>query len=159
MKKQAGFTLLETLIYLALFAILIGGVLASVYSITENSGKIQAQTVLQQEANFILMKIDWAITGSTAIVSPAVGVTDNNLQLTKSSGSVFFQPSGGNKLQIKEGTGPFTDLNNDDVVITAISFQHVAGGSGKPESTVTTFTLSDNYGHNQVFSKTRFLRR
>ncbi|MEK7536067.1 MAG: type II secretion system protein [Patescibacteria group bacterium] len=158
MRKQSGFTLIETMIYLALFSIIIGGSMITAYSIIENSDKTQAQVVLQEEANFMLRKLDWAITGSSSITLPMVGSSGTGLELTKSIGTIEFQLNG-NKLQIKKGAGAFLDLNNANVTIDSLFFAHVAGGGGKPESVVTTFVLVDNYGHNQTFSQTKYLRK
>ena len=64
-KNQKGFTIIETLIYLALFTILIGGVMISAYFIVQASSDSQQNTVIQEEANFLSGKIRWELNGES----------------------------------------------------------------------------------------------
>src|SRR3989338_5692599 len=79
MKGGAGFTLLETLIYLFLFAIVIGGGMIAAYNIIEGTDAAYNHVVLQEEANFLFRKISWALTGATAISTPSA----TSLSVTK----------------------------------------------------------------------------
>ena len=67
MENEKGFTIIETLIYLALFTILIGGVMISAYFIVQASSDSQQNTVIQEEANFLSSKIRWALNGATTV--------------------------------------------------------------------------------------------
>lgn len=158
LKKQSGFTLIETMIYIALFSIIIGGSVITFYSIIENSNKTQAQVILQEEANFIFRKLDWAITGASDITIPASGEIGTSLNLSKTTGDISFLLNG-NKLQIREGLGVFDDLNNDSVSVSSLSFQNISGGTGLPKSIITTFTLNNNYGHSQTFNHNKYLKK
>src|SRR5213078_842008 len=84
---QKGFTLIETLVYLALFAIMIGGIVAASYLLFESSNRNQTKAMMQEEKNFILGKINYALSGAksasvfgtsltvTKYVGPAVTVS------------------------------------------------------------------------------------
>lgn len=157
-KSQAGFTLLETVLYLALFALLMGSVVLAAYYVVQESTRVQAKVVVYQEANFVLRKIDWVLTGATAIADPLGGTTGSHLQLTKPAGTSELQLSSG-KVQFRQDGGAYADLNNDFVTISGFTFQHVAANGGKPAAVVVTFTMMDNFGNSQSFSQTRNLRQ
>ena len=62
MKKEfAGLTLIETIIYLALFTIIIGGSLIAVYQILQASTQSQEYALIEEEGNFLMGKLVWAI--------------------------------------------------------------------------------------------------
>ncbi len=68
--KQNGFTLIETIIYIALFGILMTSTLVTVYELL-SSGEINKNAlIIQTEETFINSKLRWAITGSTAVTAP-----------------------------------------------------------------------------------------
>ena len=61
-KSDAGFTLIETLVYLALFSFLMTGIIVVVYSIFESSDRNQTKIMVQEEGNFLVAKISWALS-------------------------------------------------------------------------------------------------
>ena len=79
MKTNTGFTLIETLIYIGLFALIISGVLASVFMILGNNARLQAKAMIQEEGSFLIGKVDWALSG---IESASVS-NGNTLQVSK----------------------------------------------------------------------------
>src|SRR4030042_506817 len=70
--SQAGFTLIESLLYIALFSIIIGGALVAVYQMIESSDAVSAKNIVEMEGSFLLRKIDWALTGAFQVdtISP-----------------------------------------------------------------------------------------
>ncbi len=59
--NKRGITLIETLIYIALFALLIGGGVSSAYTLIESSDKIGVRAMMEEEGNFLLAKIAWVL--------------------------------------------------------------------------------------------------
>jgi len=86
--KQSGFTLIEMIIYIALFSIIMGGLVVTSYQLSQNAGKTSSKVVTQEEINFVLKKIDWALTGASSsgvvvIVSPPeLRFTNTNFSIT-----------------------------------------------------------------------------
>ena len=78
MKKQNGFTLIEVLVYIALFGIMMLGIVGVTYAILESTGKGQSRIVMQEVGDFLMGKINWALTGATTTV-----VTASTLSVTK----------------------------------------------------------------------------
>lgn len=157
-QSEAGFTLLETVLYLALFALLMGSVVLTAYYLVQESTRTQVKVVVYQEGNFMLRKMDWALTGATAITDPASGTTGSHLQLTKPTGTLELQLTAGT-VQLRQNGGTYADLNNDFVTVSGLTFQHVAAYGGKPATVVIAFTVADNFGNSQSFTQTRNLRQ
>ena len=55
--RRAGFTLIETVVYLGLFAILFSGGIAADYNVLETSGKNQSKAMIQEEGDFLIAKM------------------------------------------------------------------------------------------------------
>ncbi len=81
-QHNRGFALIEMIIYIALFGIMMGGVIVTVYQLSESSKKTQAQAGVQDEINFVAKKINWTLTGITEVVAPSSG-TSNALTVMK----------------------------------------------------------------------------
>jgi len=58
MKEQNGFTLVEIMIYLALFGLLFSGLFCTAMIIAQNVGRNDARIMLAQEGAFLLAKIE-----------------------------------------------------------------------------------------------------
>lgn len=71
MYKRA-FTLIEIIIYLALFSIILGGAIVSAFSILEYNDTNETHAHIAGEANFLLSKIDYYLSGAETIQSPKV---------------------------------------------------------------------------------------
>lgn len=100
-KFTTGFTLLEMIIYIALFSIMIGGLIMTSFLLVQNSYKTENQITIQGEINFVLKKIDWVINQAKDINLP----TSNILLATKDNGD---------NIEIKHENNKIT-LNGDDI--------------------------------------------
>lgn len=58
---KSGFTLLETVIYLALFAIIMSGALTTTRQLITNAPRLENQTSADDEADFLEQKISWLL--------------------------------------------------------------------------------------------------
>jgi len=164
-RKNSGFTLIEVIIYIGLFSIIIGGGMVAAYGIIEGTDAGSNKIVLQEEANFLLRKINWALTGATL-----VNVSGTRLESTKEVGGVsktFSFNLCGDNLTIEEGAGrtcansPII-LNSSSIEVAATTLFIKTTGSGKPDAITTNFTLTTTQnGRNssQIFSTTKYLRK
>lgn len=121
MKKQEGFTLIETLIYIAFFAVLVGSLLGITFQTIDNSARLSKKITIQQEANFILRKIEWAINNAQSVVSP----DSNTLEVTLYDGGekITFSPSG-DYMKIARGSNASVELNSVNIKVTGTNFQY-----------------------------------
>lgn len=159
MKNQQGFTLIETLIYIALFTVIMGGVGVMAYVVIESAGRGQTRIDLQEEGDFLLGKLNWALSGASSAT-----VTPTTLTVSKynfSANPLVFNASG-TKLTLKEGvTGTATDLNSD-IVSVDIIFTEIPALNGRPEGVTASATLTSLTPNgtrvSQSFQTTKYLR-
>lgn len=146
-KNSAGTTLIEILIYIALFSIVMAGGTVGAYQVIQSSNRTSDKNILEQDANFILRKMDWALTGATLLVIP----NPQKLVVTTSSSSVTFTLSGADFQ--KDGA----PLNSSRIKISNLSFA-APSATGKPGVTMkfTAKTFDDKLS--QTFSMTKYLR-
>jgi len=155
---QKGFTLIETLIYLALFTIIIGGGMVATYQIIQSSAAGTNHVIMEEEANFLLRKMNWALVGASSI--PAVSAT--HLEITNTTGTYSFNLCGTN-LTIETGAGktcgntPIT-LNASSISITSLTFQKTPAGNGITVN-FTLKTMQDGKPVTENFSTTKYLRK
>ena len=165
-----GFTLIEAIVYLALFSLLMGGAVVSAYDVFESSGRGSTHATLQEEGSFLLAKVSWALSGAQAITAPFVATPPcstpaSTLTVSKwdaTIGTVAILQSG-HSVSISRGGGAPLIINSPDVLVSNLSFTQCWGGGSNPDSVATSFTLSsrDLNGESvsQDFSSTDYVRR
>ncbi len=154
MNTARGFTLIETVVYLALFSIVMTGLVATAYGYFESTGRNETKAVLQEEKDFILGKINYALSGAQTISVPTTGASGGTLIVAKyGGGTITVVSSSGNVLQDS------LIINSSNVNISNLSFTH----SSSPESVAASFTISANTPDGQSVSETasitRYLRK
>ena len=94
--KITGFTLLEVILYVALFGVLMSGALICVYELLENTNKqsVVAATII--EGTFINQKLSWGIFNAKSIIIQNA----STIEIIKGNGStstkIIFQLKDGN---------------------------------------------------------------
>lgn len=162
-QSSAGFTLLETLIYIGLFSIVIGGGVISAFYIIDSGQNDKSGVNLQAEGNFILRKFEWAMTGATSIsvVSPTKLsiVKDTTTGFLPSQNPLVFSLDGTN-VQLARGTGIAVNMNSANVAVSAVNGALFYATGGAPAGIVMNFTISsEDPQKNQTFSVTKYLRQ
>lgn len=161
-ESGAGFTLIEALVYIALFAIIIGGGMVAVYQIIESTNASYNHVILQEEANFLFRKINWALTGAERVESPS----SNQLVISDKPG---FPPltftQNGDKLTLQRSTNAAVELNSGSIAVlgSSLSFTgiDITPTDGVFEGVTTIFTLETEQNGRQAsqnFSTTKYLR-
>ena len=155
MNNKSGFTLIETLIYMVLFAIVIGGGMVATYQIIEATDADHNHVILQEEANFLLRKINWALTGANSF---SIISSPPSLSITKTGSPTIIFNENSNNLQITRGTGSPIILNSSNITVTNLSFLPISGGTGITTSFALT-TVQNGRPASQTFSTTKYLRK
>ncbi len=147
-KKQAGVTLVETLLYAVFFALMIGFAMFSFNQILEANLKHQNRLEVEIEANFIMQKILWALSDAQTINEPAVNTTSSILSVTKynfAQNSLVFDLDSEN-IRLRRGAGdlpgPAIILNSNTVRITNLSFYRSPEIGNQPEAIAITLSVA-----------------
>lgn len=86
MKNNSGFTIIEFLVYLALFGVIFSGLLGGVLMVAQSVGSDDAQIMAQAEGEFLLAKIAGALPGDDFEIESGVLKLDdvalNNSQVS-----------------------------------------------------------------------------
>jgi prepilin-type N-terminal cleavage/methylation domain-containing protein len=161
MKK--GFTLIEVIIYIALFSILMGGAFITAYQLIDSSRKLSVKNTTQDEGNFVMRKLSWTLTS----VNPAVATipssgTSPNLKVTKYDSNQIDVQQNGTKIEMKESLGPniFLPITTDNVTIKAssLSFQYLPPSGTGPFGITANFIITNN-GVDFPFTITKYIRK
>ena len=164
-KSGAGFTLMETLIYIALFSLLFGGAVISAYNMFEGFSRGQTHIMMQEEGNFLVGKINWALSGAKSVEIPATGGNGNTLSVTKWTSSLnpVIVELNSNDLTISLGGNLAKTLNNTNVSVSNLNFRQVYLGGTNPRSVSFEFILTSKTPNgmpiSQKFSATSYIRK
>lgn len=157
-RLRTGFTLIEILIYIGLFSLVIGGLLFSVYGMIQGSSRLQKNVVINEEATFLLRKLDWALMGASAIVVPS----SDRLEVTKPSlvpsenPLVFTLASG--RVMLARGAGSAVPLTSASVSVSPLVFTEIPAVGPKPAALTAQFTLTHAL-ESRTFETTKYLRQ
>ena len=158
MRKSRGVTLIETVIYLALFAVVIVGLMISGYGLIENVGRNQSESMLQEEATFLVAKIDWALAGAKSVSTPAAHSSGKTLGIKKYDGTDVTISRSGTDLLFNGSI-----INDTDTTMRDLVFVHAYSGSADPESVEAGFTLTMRTPSGALISfaasTTRYIRK
>ena len=143
-KQNSGFTLIETIIYIGLFAVIMTMGLPAVFQLLEGSGQTNGKATVQDEENFVLRKIDWAL-GSidpSKSYTPSLG-TSAMLSLTRYDGTKVAVRQSGTEVQISEDGGvTYLPLTSSNVSVSALSFTYIAPSGSGPAGISATMTMN-----------------
>jgi hypothetical protein len=129
-----GFTLIETIIYIALFTLLMGAGFSTAFQLIQSGESLNAKTITNSELDFVLRKLDWAMNGASDI-----SVSSNNLIITKNgSDSVEIGLNIDSKIYIKENGGDSILLTTDNVKVEDLNFQIL---SSAPKGLIASLTI------------------
>ncbi len=149
MKK--GFTLIETLIYIGLFTLLIGAGFSTAYSLIQSGESLNNKTITNSELDFVLRKIDWALSNLRTINTPSSGIS-NELSVLKYDGTTVKIKKNGPKIEISEDEGiTWFPLTTDNVEVTSLGFSFI---SGTPGGIIATTTINGVRG-----TSTKYIRK
>lgn len=119
--EEKGFTLLEAIIYIALFSLLLGGMMPAAFQLFRSGSRNMTAYAIQEEAAFIDRKIYWALSGASGAASPSPG----ELVITRfdsgENGPLTFAAEG-TAMTLARGRGRAVALNTDAFPVTDVVF-------------------------------------
>jgi prepilin-type N-terminal cleavage/methylation domain-containing protein len=146
---RKGFTLVEMLVYIALLALLIGGTVYAAFWLLTDVNDIRAKINTDEEANFILRKIGWALSGAnaSAVALPAPGNSGGTLRVAKTgfADNPICVTLAAGEVRLARGAPACTDylpLSTRNVAVAGLEFDRYIAAGGQ-EAIRTTFTVND----------------
>jgi hypothetical protein len=88
---ELGVTLLEVLIYIGIFSAMILITLVFVFGVLDSSSQISVKINEQEEGNFLLNKLNWAINEGSEILLPPVNSSGDSLNILGTNNLEFLQ--------------------------------------------------------------------
>lgn len=157
-----GFTFIETLVYLALFSLILGGVLIAAYNLSESSGRTGDKATIEADGTFVLAKLSWALGRVSSIVNPVSG-SDVSLSLYRDdvADKFTFALDGSGHIMLARSIASPTPipLTSDNVTASALTFVHAGVGTNK-ESLTASFILTGGVSHiAEPFTLTKYIRK
>jgi len=151
-----GFSLIETIIYAALFSVVIGLVVGAVYQITQSNEDLARNITTETEAQFLIRKIEWVLNSVSVVNLPTEGLTGNTLsvdRLNYSENPIIFDLDSGD-VRIKRGVANPVTLNSSNVLVSSLEFEHLAPMLYRPAAVKISFNVDG-----KDYSTTIYLRK
>ncbi len=147
--SQNGFTLIEVLVYLALFSILMSGAIVGAYQLLQGGAHDRSLAFTQSEGTFITRKLNWALSGASDAILAGSQLDITRLDL----GEVLHIDASGPNLTLRRNAGPAVVLNSDEFKPQNVVFLVTPGSNGTPTLVTINFTI-----HNRPFVLKKYLR-
>ena len=122
--KKNGFTIIETIVYVAIFSLVVGALVTFILNI--NSSRLRSQTMLEVKGQGadLMRTLTTAIKNSTAINSPGTGLSSGVISIETSdpakNPTIF--SANGEAIFITEGSADPIALTNNKVRVTGLVF-------------------------------------
>ena len=149
--QSNGFTLIEVIIYLALFSILMAGSLSAAFALCESGGHERTRAFLLEEGNFIVAKTEWELSSAELVTNPSAGNSGTTVSLERVSG----YDSNGIPVTTAVMFDPAT-LVGGRVLLSSVHFYHSAETNTNPESVGLSFTLAMRTEQGAIISQSFF---
>lgn len=124
---------METMIYIALFSVLIGGAVVSAYHVLQGGSRNQQAVEVQQEGTFINRKVNWEIAkaNSAQVVSGALVLEPGHVVVKESAGRVTLTRASGSEYP----------LNAESLTVSGTTFTVTGGTGGAPTSVRMNYSI------------------
>jgi prepilin-type N-terminal cleavage/methylation domain-containing protein len=146
-KGECGMTLVETLISIAIMAILVLAVTSLLVNTSKSEKRNRIITEVEYQASAIIYEIAQSVRNSSAITSPAVGATSTSLTLALASipaedPTVFSAPA--QTMLVSRAGGGDISLSSQAVIITNLLFENISAPDTKGAVRITLAVEANN---------------
>jgi hypothetical protein len=147
-----GFTLIETVMYIGLLGLLMTGAVLTAYELTQHSDVLSVKNTAGEEGNFILRKLDWALSGAQSISVPVDW--GNTFSVTRYDGTTVDVRLANGVVQMRENGASYLRLSTANVTIGSLSFHYLPASGTSPAGLEASTTVNG-----LVFYTERYLRK
>lgn len=121
-----GFTLIETLVYIALFSFIMGSTILCVYGIAQSGDQFGGMNESISEGEFVTSKLNWALTSARTIEAPLSGY-GTTLSLTLHDGTRVDLRLRDGAIEMSVGGASYLPLTTENVHVEHLGFMLLAG--------------------------------
>ena len=142
-----AFTLIETIIYIALFSILMTGTLLALYGMFGSTTSFKVATDTEAEGLFMTRKLAWVLGDLAAITTPTNGGCNSNLSITKGDGTKIDMRLTDDAIELRRGgsAGVYTPLTSDAVTVSRLCFGYLSAPAPGIEACTTIYGFDFYY--------------
>lgn len=147
--NQSGFSLIEMLVYITIFATMIGAVVG--LAVITSGQKVNSQVAgdINYQGESVMALITQTVHQANSITAPTAGNSSGSLTLTMAASSVnptvfsSYNDSTTNRFQVQEGSSPVVqnNLTNAHASVSSLSFTNLSL-TGTKGSVLINFTLT-----------------
>lgn len=144
--QKTGFTLLETIIYIALFSLISSFVIAVFYQAISSYDQQRNRMEVDGEANFMMQKMIGALTGAQTVSQPALNATSSAISFNKynyAQNPVVLDVVLKN-IRISEGSGQPVILGSSRIFVDNLVFTHLPAVQSAPEAVVINLSVESS---------------
>ncbi len=141
--RSRGYSLVETLIAIAIMSLLILAVASLLSVILASEKRNRAVAEVEAQANASLYQVAQSLRNATSITLPATSTTAATLRIASSvaSENPTILALAGSALVMKKGTAATTTLTSGSVAVSGLAFQNLTASTTKGSVRVgVTFT-------------------
>ncbi len=143
-RSRQGFTVLELIVFVAIFSFTIVGFISILVSITKVQVKQGSSAEVSQQSQYVLQTLQYYVERSSLIEAEANTASSSiKLRMSTDAEDPTLIYSSGTTVYIKVGTGPVLPLTSNRVAVSNMTFTKKANGPAK-DSVSIGFTISYN---------------
>ncbi len=133
-----GITLFETLLYIALFSLLMGGAMEAAYHLSRSAGGTDAALVPEEEGDFVVRKMDAVFANMSAVSVP----NTHEVVVTNYDGDRTDIQLAGGAILMQENNAPLMALTTENVRASDLVFTYLPSHGSAPAGIAGTTTIN-----------------
>lgn len=157
MLQDAGFSLLELIIYIAITTVISGVFVAILFNLNLSSTKSKTETEVQQNLRNAMQAISQTIRSAQSINAPAASASGTTLTAVVNGQSVQYSlgSTASSTAALKRVTGANTDyITSDNVLVTYLNFATFENSASTTGAVITATATSTRYGITVQYNST-----
>lgn len=141
-----AFSLVELIIYMAVFAFVSVSLVGLIVAVTKDRGHVEARSEVQQNIRYSVTRMTQAIHSATGI-NGTPGATLSLILAAAAKNPTVFDLSAG-VLRITEGVGSAQAITSDKVTVTGLTFTQISNAAPAKTTIQINLTIKYNDGGN-----------
>lgn len=147
MKKQAGFTLIELILYIAIVTFVLVALTNYALSVMSTGAKSSTEQEIFSAGRYVSERIKYEIRNASGINS--VAATSISLSNTDSAKNPTVIALNSGQITVKYGTSTALPINSANTSVNSLVFTNFSSGDNKTKNIRYVFTIAGNFGSNR----------